>query len=402
LSTAAKLSHYNYLVRAAVCTILAALVSLLCPAHTIARSLAVPNEATVEPAQRSTLLIWDKRSLTEHLVVQVPAVRDHAPSPSFTRRCLVATPTRPELTACSDDVFSQLKETYYPTPVPQFSNRVVVPYSMVWAFFDSSEPINYGARSMKPEFYDDGEGSAPPPHTLQFAVYRAAELDTHNSGQVVAWLKSHGFDSQAAIVWMKSYIAKGWMVTAVEGIPGDMQSLDLRVSFKVGAPVLPAVYPCDVGACAVDTGSKLHRVFVLSDGRMEIVPSGPDRAWPARLAWADPFPTPKRGHMPRLYLVTSNADSFVAADLQMRRDELPPKLWLTVFEDREMLPRTTDVTFRTSADQKPVDPAPYVYGDGRTYIPVDLIAILGVVAIAVFRGLIASLRKLRDSRARAD
>lgn len=90
---------------------------------------------------------------------------------------------------------------------------------------------------------------------------------------------------------------------------------------------------------------------------------GASSAWPRQTVWADRISEADRGMFRR----------FVSGDIQ-----LPPAMWLTVFEDKSSpRPGTDEVYFAPSKQQSAVHPPPVIKTVGRAIpAPLDLILIL--------------------------
>ena len=79
-----------------------------------------------------------------------------------------------------------------------------------------------------------------------------------------------------------------------------------------------------------------------------------------------------------------------ATQLALSNEQLPAKMWLTVFEDRSSpRPGTDEVYFSTAAQQTPVEPPPVtVTREERIGIPVELIVLIagpGLFASIIWR-----------------
>lgn len=211
--------------------------------------------------------------------------------------------------------------------------------------------------------------AAPAPAPVQVVErkrvggFDAAVLKATDADALRGWLGRNGYASRPELRdWLGDYVDDGWHLTAFK-VANDLAggravgSLHpVRLSFPTPQPVYPYKEPAD--AAKPDTAGQLPprllRLFVLAPARMESVAGlgrGGPTAWQLRTVWAGPI---DRGTFEAVGTANGLPADAVA--------KLAGRPWvLTEFEDTSS-PRTggTDLSFRPSADQSPVERPPHV------------------------------------------
>ena len=350
---------YRY-ARIAVLALAGALGSLG-PRTATACATAPPAGAVVAVADESAVIVWDEATKTEHFVRRA-TFRSAAKDFGF----LVPTPSKPELSEASDASFARLEDVIRPETVQVHHTRLE-PTLMLFFFF-----LARGSKSAPMEV------ARAPVRVLEekrVAGYDAAVLEADDAGALEQWLKEHGYAQRPALAeWLAPYVQKKWKLTAFKVAdptagdqPQNLGTNAVRMSFHTERPFFPYREPRDQRESlppALSTSRSL-RVFFIGTSRAAATIGEGTTTFAGTTAWAGPFDAAK-------------AELPVAA---------PPGAWLTLFQDdASPRPGTDELWLAKAKDQTPIKPPPFVIQVGDVIpIPLDLIALLGVIVWLIIR-----------------
>jgi hypothetical protein len=196
-------------------------------------------------------------------------------------------------------------------------------------------------------------------------------LEADDPAALTAWLDAHRYATTPALrAWLAPYVARRWKITAFKvaapdpANPAPPRTAPVRMSFATDLPFYPYREPEDARAQR-DAGRTLQ-VHVLAGERMEGT-LGERGAWPGRVTFSGPSED----------LGGRAARWGLSAGLTR----------LTTFEDRSSpRPGADEVFFRRASDQSRFTPPPvYLDQPREVLIPLDLIALGGVVFALVWR-----------------
>ena len=314
-------------------------VSVVTPAD--ACCPAPPSGRPVVNADQTVILVWDANKKMEHFVRRA-SFKSDADDFGF----LVPTPSKPELAEAGDGAFPALAKI----TAPEIIKRPA-----------PSAGCGSCARL--------GVKSAPAPAAQSVTVleektvagFHASVLEAKSSGDLVAWLKEHGYAFSPEVeAWAKPYVDGGWKITALQVAKTDKAEArvaagSLRISFATEAPLFPYREPASTAAAKkLGASDRLLRIYLLSDTKMEgrLAKTSP---WPtSEVAWAGKVAPEKRGEL--------------VAQLGIDAATTPDSWYLTEFEDHwPYADAPGDLYFGKSANQADVRRPPTIeYTSSRT------------------------------------
>jgi Uncharacterized protein conserved in bacteria (DUF2330) len=340
----------------------AALLAMACIAWSKAACPCAPAPSVgeqVATAGEKALIVWDGAHHVEHFIRN--AVFDTgAKSFGF----LVPTPSRPTLGEAGDDVFYLLffhADAHGDQPV----HWVAKPVGVTMLPFVLFSPLIVTK-------------SAPPEVTVleetRVAGLDATVLAASDAGALGAWLSERGFALRASLKrWLAVYVAKKWNIVAFryqrdapagDGAPPNVAgaqvehsfaSRAVRLTFATDEPVYPYREPDD----APERKERRLELYVAADRRLDgVLLDDGLRPWAAPLRFSMNLPI----------------DSDVT-DL-LPGLNLPPRMWISEFDDPVTKRPPTDVVFRPGASAAEV---PLFYRDRPFFIPYELPFIVGGV-----------------------
>lgn len=340
------------------------LFALVGPSHACCTAFPPGPDTTVKIADQEIVVAWNPATKTEHFIRQA-TFRSRAEGFGF----LVPTPTQPQLAEVKSAVFDRLRQEIEPRIVHR-TRYVPQPMALcLCPFVRGALPASAPRASM----------DAPPPTALSVEVlqqvrvagYDAAVLSATDAGALAAWLQDNGYDARPALrQWLEPYVAAKWIVTAFKfaATAGQVETGSLRMSFQTDRPLFPYRVPTDLLAPA-GQGNTL-RVFFVGPGRASGTLGEAKSAWAGALKYSS--------KSPRTALATLLSDAVPAGDLAT-------DAWLTAFEDGTWPSGTEDLWFSTDAAGQEVIPTVEVWRDEFVPIPLDVILVLGIVAVVLVR-----------------
>jgi hypothetical protein len=363
------------------CLVIAALVTLAACLATLpeaARGCAPaprPGEL-VDISEETALIIWDDAHDTEHFIRQATFVGT-ATDFGF----IVPTPTRPQVERADSDLFSELARITEPKTEQHTESSLSLGCS--GASSVSADKVADNPSPPQVEVLEQKRIGNLEAVILAFRADKTKKFDD-TADELLSWLKRNGYAARPDLVdWLKTYIENNWIVTAFkiaagavpEHNPGGssktvaVKTTAVRMSFKTETPFFPYREPAEQRDAQSRTVPRLLRVYFASleraAGRV-----GESGTWSGQTVWANSISDQERRDL--------------LAKAGVSPDTLPPKLWLTEFEDHAT-PRlgTDELYFDRSLDRNVVARPPIIVVAHKTpwWIgPLAIIAVIGVGA----------------------
>lgn len=338
--------------------------------HASACAVAPPEGAFVSVAEESAVIVWDAASKTEHFIRN--AAFRSSPPPSAAQRqdfgFLVPTPDKPTLEDADDSVFAQLEEVVRPEVI--YKSRPELEPTLSCLFFL--------ARGAKTE-----TAGVPPVRVLEqrrVGAFDAAVLEADDAGALGEWLTAHGYAKRPALAeWLAPYVAQKWKISAFkiaddvasEGPLSAIAARAVHMTFKTERPFFPYREPRDQRESVPPSlsGKRSLRVFFLGDGKVSPKIGDGSTRFAGSVTWAGPF-EPVRSRVTLPSSIT-----------------LPAAAWLTTIEDDAALrPGVDELWLDRASDAQAVKPPPLTIPvASRITIPIDLLALVGVIGFLVVR-----------------
>jgi hypothetical protein len=340
-----------------------ALLALVLVAATVrdsdACAPAPPLGEVVRIAEEEALIIWDPATKTETFIRRA-GFESTARKFGF----LVPTPTTPELSEVTDDLFASFRNLTQPSIQYTRGETNYEPVAGLWTCMGAADKV------MK-------SGAAPAAvrvlATANVAGFNASVLEADATGALTKWLDDNGFEITPQLTtWLDRYVTEKWKVTAfvVAADTGDSKHYDVstksvKMTFETERPFYPYREP--QLETTIETNAKLAppklarmlRLYFLSDQRYAATLAG--EPWSAKL-------------------LESQKREWIPADLTTHRH-------LTVFVD-ESSPRRgiEELYFAPNADQADVKQPPKIIAVPREVeVPVDLIILGALIVIYLVR-----------------
>ena len=337
--------------------LLVLVISVLDVRTSDACATAPPAGEQVRIAEEEALIVWNPTTKIETFIRRA-AFRSTARKFGF----LVPTPTTPELSEVSDDVFSALTSAIKP-PV-EYSAKSE--YKLGSLLFDSC-----AGAMMKSE---SQAVTAPSPvrvlQTASVAGFNATTVEADNAQALTDWLGQNGFAVTPQLTkWLERYVTEKWKVTAfVVATERDnanryeIATKAVKMTFPTERPFYPYREPeiemtVETNAKLVDS-ERLLRVYFMSNERYAATLA--DKPWSAKVLQAHTLDT------------YSEELKALSAGLT----------YLTVFVD-DSSPRrgVEELYFAPSADKADIkQPTQHLTYPDEVLIPVDLI-LLGLLVV---------------------
>jgi hypothetical protein len=327
-----------------------ALLLLCAPAPHAGENIAIVEE--------SALIIWDPSTGTEHFIRRA-TFRGQGHDFGF----LVPTPTVPALAEADEAIFDAMQEWARPKNVYVNSRRID------WTPF----LLMYFAR------HETAMTTAIAPVQVlasqKIAGYDAVVLEASDSAELKKWLADHGYTTSPDLTaWLDVYVAQHWKITAfkIDASQPDARTGAVKMSFATPRPFFPYREPASQRAISSSViTNRILRIFFLGPERVTGT-IGASMPWPGDL---------RRSGTPPVQLHDAIAK---AASLT-----LPSSLHLTAFEDWSSIrPGFDDLYFHRSGDQRPfMLPDNVIEKIDTTHLPLDVIALVVIVAIVIIRRL---------------
>lgn len=327
---------------------------ILTPA--LALLLAAPRVRPCAPAPREgqrvdilaeeALIVWDADRKLEHFVRRA-SFRSGAADFGF----LVPTPSRPELAAASDAVFTALEELRRPEVIRREHTTVVPTLLVLWPFLllrtGAPGPIGAGVQVLEER---------------RVAGYDAAVLAADDVRALSAWLAAHGYAQRPELLeWLRPYVAARFVVTAFKiagAEQGRVATSAVRMSFASERPFFPYREPEEQRRAEAPAARRLL-VHLVAPQRLA-GQLGDGRPWNGSVLYASP-----RADLGRLLAGAMPENG-------------PSSGWLTsALDSSSPRPGTDDLYFAPAALQDRVKPDPVVELEEREIpLPLDLLAAL--------------------------
>ena len=346
----------------------ALLVGFLWPTLSPACCPAPPSGKPVVNADQTVIIIWDPATKTEHFIRQA----------SFTSEAddfgfLVPTPAQPDLHEAGNEAFPLLRKLTEP-------EKLKVPRP--------SEGVGCACGTKATSTFSDVATSVRVLEEKLVAGFNAVVLEASSAGDLVEWLKEHGYAFSPEIeAWAKPYVDAGWKITALKVAKGKQDNTGnrvtasaLRMTFKTDRPLFPYREPDPKkSAEALGVRKRLLRIYFIADQRYQGELTK-DAAWTGQVAWANKLADDDRKKALELLKLTESAG--------------PAQWWLTEFEDDwpyKVAP--ADVYFSSDSNQDAIKRPPIVeYVSSPWPKDVTVYALVGVVFLP------ALLRRMRRAR----
>lgn len=288
---------------------------------------------TVQIAQEIAAIIWDPAHGVEHFIRQA-TFNTKAKDFGF----LVPTPTTPDLAEARQEGIGHLVNlsTIQPDEIPASDDERT-----------AGLPASAGTPAVVQIIKSQRVGRMD-----------AVVLQANDVKALLHWLNAHGYVARPALnSWLEPYVKAKWKITAFKIAPeagpgtGVASSL-VRMSFPTHKPFFPYREPSDQREGTAAKLPRLLKVYFLSDGPVKGCLSNTD-GWPGRADWSRPVDEAERTSLSR--------------DLTLWPNQLPSKMWLTVFSDNSSpRPGTADVYFQPAPpnDRNPFPDIPGGYHIG--------------------------------------
>jgi hypothetical protein len=338
---------------------LAALVTDSRPADACAP--APPKGAEVRLADEEAVIMWDPATKTETFIRRA---QFHSTAKSF--GFLVPTPTKPELGEVGEGLFPALADVIRPETVIDRSGTKfeVVPLLLM---------CGGAAKKGEPE----AASAVRVIQSAHVAGMNAITVEADDPAALATWLGEHGFDASPELqAWLAPFVAQHWKITAFvigtdqrDGTQFEMSTKSVKMTFTADAPFYPYSEPELPKSSTMSTPPRMLRVFFVSDQRY----------------------TGRLGEGPWLASTLFSAPVELPAEYGIKGKRT------TVFIDETPVRSGHDeVTFVPHTDQSEIKPPPFVIKKPRhILIPMEVFAIIGIIAIIVFRRKIRAWNKAR-------
>lgn len=323
----------------------------------VASNPNVPIRITDE----SALIVWDKKSHTEHFVR-----RANFQTPAKNFGFLVPTPSQPQLGAVDDQLFSDLERELLP------KTQTITLRGIKWVTMFPLQRIRTTySKSASSMDTAGGVNSVEVVEQKRVGDYNASILKASDTRFLLKWLKEHRYSvSSDTREWLSPYIKAGYFLTAFqiasEASTTSAQAKAVRLSFKSDA----SFYPYRETERAQKTkGARTLRVFYVGESRVSgSIDNGKRSAqWPGKMEYSAMLQPQK---------------------IKVQGMTLPNgPVRLTAFHDfSSPRPGWGDLRFVTSSDQHEKTPPPdIVYEDKQVWIPVDVVALAALVIVCGLR-----------------
>ena len=348
------------------------------PQLAVACCPAFRHGANIQIADQRILVAWDPVSKIEHFVreagfrkrpsSQTPA--EGTPTATSDFGFLVPSPSRPTIEAASGQVFDKLAEAVQPR-IEYRDKWHVAPMAMILLPFlligEKEAAMAPAARAGR---------SVELLESKQVAGYDVSVLRADDAGELTEWLKAHGYDSRPELKeWAEPYVAKGWIITAFKySSQRDRVDADaVRMSFETDRPIFPYRVPVD--QIAENGKGNLLRTYVVGPGRaLGTLGEGTSASpWSqARVRYAKAL-----NEKIDTGLLDEAIPTPSIAALQGS--------WLTAFDDRTWPSGTEDLWFDFDRNAEPFQEVRVIVTPRSIYLPLDLIALAGLVGIVILR-----------------
>ena len=360
-------------------------------------TLAPDPKDSVNVVDESAIIIWDAAKKREHFI-RGATFESSAKDIGF----IGPTPSTPELSSARREAFGILEKALE----PKVEHRVNRGY--IWSLFlgrggsDKTESATAttantveNATSDAPEKPRRTTASVRVLQTRQVAGYDATTLKADDVGALSRWLHKNGYVLTGDFRdWLQPYVRDGWVVTAFKirkqnNNQKQFSSALVRMSFDAEKPFYPYREPASARKNHSENSTRSLRVFFIGDERVSgAIGENSQRDWPGKAQWSDKL----SDHL------NQSQRANLAQQLAINPKQFSAKARLTSFEDfSSPRPGFDEVYFSPSAKQDKILPAPLIIETNKfTYIPLDLIFILAVIAFFIARAVIGR-RKARLS-----
>lgn len=328
---------------------------------------AIPRkgEPYIRIAEESAIIVWNSTKKLQHFIRRASF---DTKSPDF--GFLVPTPQMPQtpFDDVEDFAFSAAQSWMTPKIVTQQKLNFA---PLLCGFFTMSKNVAAGrAEDMTPK------SSVKVLHEQKVGGFDVKVVEADNTEDLSTWLKEHNYSNDPELQsWLAPYVADKWKITAFKIAQNPesgqlAQTKAVRMSFKTEKPFFPYREPekkqknDDKQSSTPDP--RLLRVLFVSDVRM--AGTRGNGAWHASVPWSD--------------TITEEQRKLFVANTKLKDEDVPAKVWLTSFEDRESpRPGTEEVYFEPAKDQTPIRPE--VIRFAEIWIPADIV-IFVVIVVFVF------------------
>jgi len=333
----------------------------------------------VDIAEETALIIWDDAHDTEHFVRQATFVGT-ATDFGF----IVPTPTRPHVERADSELFAELARITEPKTEQHTESSLS--FGCSGASSGTADKIGDNSLPAQVEVLEQKRIGNLEYLVLAFRADKTKKFDD-TADELLSWLKRNGYAARPDLVeWLKTYIENNWIVTAfkIAGQSGPehnqgasdktvaVKSTAVRMSFKTETPFFPYREPAEQRDAQSRTVPRLLRVYFASTERAagRVGESG---TWSGQTVWAN--------------AITDHERRDLLARAGVSPDTLPPKLWLTEFEDHATPRQGTDeLYFERSLDRNAVARPPIIVVALKTPWWAGPLAIIAVIAVG-FAGL---------------
>ena len=311
------------------------------------------NIAIVE---ESALIVWDPASSTEHFIRRA-TFRGRGRDFGF----LVPTPSVPALAEANESIFDEMQEWAKPKNVYVTRRRIDWTPFVLMYFARHETAMTTAARPV--------EVLA----SQKIAGYDAVVLEASDSAALQKWLADHGYTTTPDLTaWLDVYVQQHWKITAfkIDASQPDARTGAVKMSFTTPRPFFPYREPASQREITSDVVvNRILRIFFLGPERVRGT-IGASTPWPGDLRRSDVPPA-------QLHDAIAKAASLT----------LPASPRLTAFEDWSSIrPGFDDLFFERAADQRPFTPPDNVIDTVNvTHLPLDVIAVVLIVAIVIIR-----------------
>lgn len=318
----------------------------------LACATAPPQGEEVRIAEEEAAIVWNPATRTEHFIRKAAF---HSTTRAF--GFLVPTPTKPELSEVTDDVFRELAEGI----APRIDRARGYKISLGSWLVEGCRTLSTGMKKGETALADDPVRVIATGHV---AGFDASVLEADDAAALARWLGDHGFAQSPQLTqWLARYVAERWKITAfvvASDEPGtkrfDVETRAIDMTFQTDRPFYPYREP--VPARPPDATSRLLRVWMLSDARHAATLGA--EPWSARVLYAAPIEAPK--HLPGAGLAQLVATVFV--------DETSPRRGVE------------EIYFAPSPDRAEIRQPPIAIDD-RTRIVIPIEGLIVVVLLGI-------------------